>query len=53
MDTLRDLRSARGPDWDLYFITGADALAQIFTWHDADDVFTLAHFVGVTRPGTH
>ena len=51
VDTLRDLRAARGPDWDLYFITGADALAQIFTWHDADDVFTLAHFVGVTRPG--
>jgi nicotinate-nucleotide adenylyltransferase len=51
VDTLRDLRAARGPDWDLYFITGADALAQIFTWQDADEVVGLAHFVGVTRPG--
>jgi nicotinate-nucleotide adenylyltransferase len=36
----------------LYFITGADALAQILTWRDADGVFELAHFVGCTRPGT-
>ncbi|MGH3446845.1 MAG: nicotinate-nucleotide adenylyltransferase [Nocardioidaceae bacterium] len=51
IDTLRDLREAR-PSSQLYFITGADALAQIFTWHDAEGVFELAHFVGCTRPGT-
>jgi nicotinate-nucleotide adenylyltransferase len=51
VDTLRDLRTSRGDDWDLYFITGADALAQIFTWQDAEEVVALAHFVGVTRPG--
>jgi nicotinate-nucleotide adenylyltransferase len=51
VDTLRDLRRARG-DVDLYFITGADALAQILTWRDADELFELAHFVGCTRPGT-
>ena len=51
IDTLRDLRKAR-PDADLFFITGADALAQILTWHDAAGVFELAHFVGCTRPGT-
>jgi nicotinate-nucleotide adenylyltransferase len=51
IDTLRDLHAAR-PDADLFFITGADALAQILTWHDADEVFELAHFVGCTRPGT-
>lgn len=50
IDTLRDLRAAH-PDAELYFITGADALDQILTWRDADDLFTLAHFVGVTRPG--
>ncbi len=49
-DTLRDLRRLR-PDDDLYFITGADALAQILSWKDADKMFQLAHFVGVTRPG--
>ena len=51
VDTLRDLRGERGEDVDLYFITGADALAQILTWRDADKLFDLAHFVGVSRPG--
>ena len=41
----------RAPDDDLYFITGADALADIFTWRSADDLFELAQFVGCTRPG--
>ncbi|WP_181766515.1 nicotinate-nucleotide adenylyltransferase [Streptomyces albidus (ex Kaewkla and Franco 2022)] len=49
-DTLRDLREAN-PDTDLFFITGADALAQILGWRDADELFSLAHFIGVTRPG--
>ena len=51
IDTLRDLREQRGKDVELFFITGADALAQILTWKDADELFELAHFVGVTRPG--
>ena len=50
IDTLRDL-AKEIPDADLYFITGADALSDIFTWRDADDLFELAHFVGCTRPG--
>jgi nicotinate-nucleotide adenylyltransferase len=50
IDTLRDLR-AELPDADLYFITGADALSDIFTWRAADELFDLAHFVGCTRPG--
>ena len=51
VDTLTDLRSERGDDVDLFFITGADALAQILTWRKVDELFELAHFVGVTRPG--
>jgi nicotinate-nucleotide adenylyltransferase len=51
VDTLRDLRAEYGPAADLYFITGADALEKILSWKDADQIFTLAHFVGVTRPG--
>jgi nicotinate-nucleotide adenylyltransferase len=39
------------PDAELYFITGVDALGEIFTWRDADELFGLAHFVGCTRPG--
>jgi nicotinate-nucleotide adenylyltransferase len=50
IDTLRDLRKEL-PDADLYFITGADALTDILTWRDAEELFDLAHFVGCTRPG--
>ena len=50
IDTLRDL-SAQHPGAELYFITGADALADIFTWRDADELFAMAQFVGCTRPG--
>jgi nicotinate-nucleotide adenylyltransferase len=51
VDTLRDIREERGGDVDLYFITGADALTQILTWHKVHELFDLAHFVGCTRPG--
>ena len=50
IDTLRDLREQL-PDAELYFITGADALTEIFTWRDAAQLFELAQFVGCTRPG--
>ena len=51
IDTLLDLRAMYGPDVEMFFITGADALAQILSWRRADELFELAHFVGVTRPG--
>ncbi|MBO0899946.1 nicotinate-nucleotide adenylyltransferase [Cellulomonas sp. zg-ZUI222] len=50
VDTLRDLKTER-PDADLFFITGADAIAQILTWKDAAELFDMARFVAVTRPG--
>lgn len=50
IDTLRDLRQ-QFPDEALYFITGADALTSIMSWHDWEEMFQLAEFVGVTRPG--
>jgi nicotinate-nucleotide adenylyltransferase len=51
VDTLRDLRAQYGPAAELYFITGADALDKILSWKDALEMLSLAHFVGVTRPG--
>ena len=50
IDTLRDLHAAH-LDAELFFITGADALEQILSWRQAEELFALAHFVGVTRPG--
>ena len=49
-DTLSDLHREM-PDAALFFITGADALSQILSWHKVEELFELAHFVGVTRPG--
>jgi nicotinate-nucleotide adenylyltransferase len=50
IDTLRDLKTDR-PDAEFFFITGADALAQILSWRDHDELWDLAHFVAVSRPG--
>lgn len=50
IDTLRDIRDGR-PDADLFFISGADAVAQILEWKDSDELWELAHFVAVSRPG--
>ncbi|KQQ95321.1 nicotinate-nicotinamide nucleotide adenylyltransferase [Leifsonia sp. Leaf325] len=50
IDTLRDIRAAQ-PDAELFFITGADAIAQILTWKNVHELWELAHFVAVSRPG--
>ncbi|HWI30737.1 MAG TPA: nicotinate-nucleotide adenylyltransferase [Microbacterium sp.] len=50
IDTLRDLKAQR-PDAEHFFITGADAVAQILSWRDHDELWDLAHFVAVSRPG--
>jgi len=49
-DTLRDLQ-ALNPDSELYFITGADALTSILSWHELEELFAMARFIGVSRPG--
>ena len=50
VDTLRDLHAER-PEADLFFITGADAVVEILSWKDVDQLWGMAHFVAVTRPG--
>jgi nicotinate-nucleotide adenylyltransferase len=50
IDTLRDVRKMY-PDAEIFFITGADAIAQILTWRDVDQIWDLAKFVAVSRPG--
>ncbi|KXK63521.1 nicotinate-nicotinamide nucleotide adenylyltransferase [Micromonospora rosaria] len=51
VDTLRDLHALYGAQTRLFFITGADALERILSWKDLTEIFELAHFIGVTRPG--
>ena len=50
IDTLRDLQDQR-PGAELFFITGADAVAQILSWRNHQELWNLAHFVAVSRPG--
>ena len=50
IDTLRDLKR-QYPDDELFFITGADAVTQILDWKDKDELWELAQFVAVSRPG--
>jgi nicotinate-nucleotide adenylyltransferase len=50
VDTLRDLRKVH-PEAELFFITGADALESILSWQHWEELFELAHFIGVSRPG--
>lgn len=51
VDTLKALRSAYPESVHLYFITGADAIIDIVTWHDAAEIASLATLIAATRPG--
>lgn len=50
VDTLKDIQ-AEYPDAELFFISGADAIAQILSWKDFDKLWQSATFVAVSRPG--
>jgi nicotinate-nucleotide adenylyltransferase len=51
-DALRMLHAAGHEAWQLFFLAGADAFAEIATWRDYPAVLDLAHFVVCSRPGT-
>ncbi|EGW37880.1 nicotinate-nucleotide adenylyltransferase [Desulfosporosinus sp. OT] len=50
VETLRILRRT-WPDYELYFITGTDALLEIFSWREAEEILTMIQFIGAARPG--
>ena len=51
VDTLQELRRQAEEELELFFITGADAILEIFQWKDPDEVLSMAHFIAATRPG--
>lgn len=51
VDTLRDIRAEWGDEHDYRFITGADALSDILSWKEPEEILRSAHLIGVTRPG--
>ncbi|KGP75249.1 nicotinate-nucleotide adenylyltransferase [Desulfosporosinus sp. Tol-M] len=50
VDTLRVLRRT-WPEHELYFITGSDALRQIFSWREVEEILMMTKFIGAARPG--
>jgi nicotinate-nucleotide adenylyltransferase len=50
-DTLSELRRLE-PTSQFFFITGADAFAEVASWRHYPEVLDLAHFVVITRTGT-
>ena len=50
IDTVRAIMKLY-PGAEIYFITGADALLEIFKWKDFDILLTICNFVAATRPG--
>lgn len=50
IDTVRQLAKEH-PDQQLYFIIGADSVAQLHTWNNIQELLELAIFVAAGRPG--
>jgi nicotinate-nucleotide adenylyltransferase len=51
VETLRALGEQFGPQTELFFVTGADAILEIFHWKAPDEALELARFIAATRPG--
>jgi nicotinate-nucleotide adenylyltransferase len=51
--TIQRVKASAGPEAVVYFLIGADAFADIQTWHRWSDVVREVGFIVVTRPGHH
>ncbi len=51
--TIEKVKTVSGAEAQVYFLIGADAFAEIQSWHRWDDVVRQAAFIVVTRPGHH
>ncbi|WP_371368620.1 Nicotinate-nucleotide adenylyltransferase [Sporomusa rhizae] len=51
VDTVRALIDCYGASTQFYFITGADAVKDLPTWREIDQLLDLCYFVAATRPG--
>lgn len=51
-DTLRAVTREGWQAWQIFFILGSDAFAEIATWREFPAVLDAAHFIVIARPGT-
>lgn len=50
IDTIQELKEQYGQETEIYFITGADAFLEIFTWKRAEELLEICNFIAATRP---
>ncbi|MFO7952001.1 MAG: nicotinate-nucleotide adenylyltransferase [Bacillota bacterium] len=51
IDTVRHFSCGENGAPELFFITGADAILDLFNWKDYEDLLRLCTFIAVSRPG--
>lgn len=51
IDTIYELIDKFGPQTEIYFITGADAIQEIPTWDRIEELLGVCQFIAATRPG--
>ena len=51
IDTVRHFSCGKEPGPEIFFITGADAILEIFTWKDYEELLNICTFIAVSRPG--
>jgi len=51
VDTLEYIAAVIGPEAEIFFITGADAVLDILTWKAPARVLELCTLIAATRPG--
>lgn len=51
IETIRALKSEMGEGAEILFVTGADAVLEIVTWHEHDAILNEASLIAVPRPG--
>ena len=51
LDTMDALHKEFGATTELFFIIGADSLADLSKWHEAKKLVERSHFIATTRPG--
>lgn len=52
IETLRSFQDALGRESEIFFIVGQDAFSEITTWKSYRSLFSTAHFIVMTRPGS-
>ena len=51
LDTMNELHKTFGTSTELFFIIGADSLADLSKWYSARELVEKCHFIATTRQG--